>query len=131
MYQRARILGQQGKPDTDTRFILLSQQLEAYTVAINALCLLDPEDAWISLPVSEEPGEVPPEWRRSNFGMVDVGEQAGNDSEIVELDDMRREMELCRARRHLVYMMAGLNDVQRAAEVDNSGKSGRLHPWES
>ncbi|CCA68133.1 hypothetical protein PIIN_02000 [Serendipita indica DSM 11827] len=127
MYQRARILGQQDKPDTDTRFMLMSLQLEAYTVAINALCLLDPEDAWISLPVYDESGELPPEWRRSNFG-IDVGERGGNDSEIVELDDMRREMELCRARRHLVYMMAGLNRVQQATEVDE--KDFSISPME-
>lgn len=105
MYQRARILDQQVTETVDMRFMLLSLQLEAYIVAINALCLLDDRDAWISLPLADE-GEGAGDWRgfggalpESKFG------EANRDSEIVELVDMRRESELCNARRRLMIIM--------------------------
>ncbi|KAG8811352.1 hypothetical protein FRC17_002511, partial [Serendipita sp. 399] len=102
MYQRARILGLMEKPDNDARHLHLSVQLEAYALAINALCLLDPQEAWISLPISEDSGMVPEEWRETNFGIYGIDDEKSRDSEIIELSDMRKELELCRARRQLV-----------------------------
>jgi nuclear pore complex protein Nup160 len=105
MYQRARILGLQEKANMDDRFFILTEQAESYIVAINALCLLDSRDAWISLPVSPDFGQVPLEWRELNFGgfVPEVNYAAGSrDCEIIELDDMRKEYELCRSRRELL-----------------------------
>ncbi|KAG8758806.1 hypothetical protein FRC14_007305 [Serendipita sp. 396] len=101
MYQRARILDQLDKPDVETRHVHLSFQLEAYTVAISALSLLDPQEAWISLPILLNSGAVPQEWRQANFGTFGPSDEV-RDSEIVELSDMRKELELCRGRRQLV-----------------------------
>ncbi|KAG9053963.1 hypothetical protein FS842_006599 [Serendipita sp. 407] len=101
MYQRARILDQLDKPDVETRHVHLSFQLEAYTVAISALSLLDPQEAWISLPILLSSGAVPQEWRQANFGTFGPSDEV-RDSEIVELSDMRKELELCRGRRQLV-----------------------------
>ncbi|CAG8765376.1 15693_t:CDS:2, partial [Acaulospora colombiana] len=105
MYQRARILGSQNKADADSRFFILTEQADSYIIAINALCLLDSRDAWISLPVSPDSGQVPFEWRELNFGgFVPEGNYAtgSRDCEIIELDDMRKEYELCRSRRELL-----------------------------
>jgi hypothetical protein len=50
MFQRARKLSEITPTSSD--FISLSElQLEAYTVAMNALSILDRNDAWITLPV--------------------------------------------------------------------------------
>jgi len=106
MYQRARSLGQWEKYNSDMRFILIEQQQEAYALAINALCLLDPGDAWISLATNED---EPSPWPGSGeFGAEErLGDGSG--TEIVELSDMRREFELCKARRDLaiLYLASG------------------------
>jgi nuclear pore complex protein Nup160 len=109
MYQRARILEQHFSDDIHLRFRLISLQVEAYIIAINALCLLDDRDAWISLPLPDD-AQLPGE----NYGPDGFGRfggalpeskfgEANRDSEIVELADMRRECELCSSRRRLVY----------------------------
>ena len=53
MYQRARKL--QNLINDPTFFSSLAEaQLEAYTVAINALSLVDEKNAWVVLPVPHE-----------------------------------------------------------------------------
>lgn len=109
MYQRARILEQQTTDDVDLRFRLISLQVEAYIVAINALCLLDDRDAWISLPLPDEDQPQGDGYGPGGFGRFGAlpeskfGE-ANRDSEIVELADMRRECELCSSRRRLIII---------------------------
>lgn len=103
MYDRARRLDLEDKPTWDERYNLLEFQLEAYTHAIHALCLLDSRDAWIAVGTSPDAEGDP----ASGFG---YGYQSNNmaknrDSEIVELEDVRRESELCRARRELLFRM--------------------------
>ena len=53
MYQRARKL--QNRINDPTSFSSLAEaQLEAYTVAINALSLVDEKNAWVMLPIPPE-----------------------------------------------------------------------------
>ena len=54
MYQRARKLGTVISNNPDQFLNLAELQLEAYTVCINALSLLDPKSAWFVLPISAE-----------------------------------------------------------------------------
>jgi hypothetical protein len=53
MYQRARklhdLIG-----DASQWFILAEEQLEAYILAMNSLALLDPQNAWIVMPIAVE-----------------------------------------------------------------------------
>lgn len=104
MYHRARTLEMQDKQTMDERYDLMALQLEAYAHAIHALCLLDPRDAWIAVPAGTDRN---PERENDSFGEVYLpGSQFGNrDSEIVELEDMRRECELWRARRELLFRL--------------------------
>jgi nuclear pore complex protein Nup160 len=108
MYQRARSLGNWDRYDADTLFMLIEQQQEAYALAINSLCLLDAGDAWISLSANDD--EFGPSERRSaNAGGFELEEgvgDGGGDMEIVELSDMRRKFELCKARRELAIRYA-------------------------
>jgi nuclear pore complex protein Nup160 len=108
MYQRARSLGNWDKYDADTLFMLIEQQQEAYALAINSLCLLDAGDAWISLSADDD-DFGPSERRSANAGGFESEDRLGDgggDMEIVELSDMRRKFELCKARRELAVLYA-------------------------
>jgi hypothetical protein len=127
MYQRARSLGNWDKYDADTLFMLIEQQQEAYALAINSLCLLDAGDAWISLsPNDDEPG--PSERRSANAGGFEseerYGEGAGGNMEIVELSDMRRKFELCKARRELAILYVG-----SGSQVTDAGENSYADLW--
>lgn len=117
MYQRARSLGQWERHSLEMRFMLVQQQEEAYALAINALSLLDSGDAWISLTLHDEEDSNPPEWRDANTGGFNDDRYADVGSiDIVELSDMRREFELCKARRELTIVYFGFNQ-----SVEKSG----------
>ena len=67
MYLRARKLHDlMSDPSLFSAFAL--DQLEAYTVAINALSLIEEESAWISLPIQTE---YPTEVRMSSISQDD------------------------------------------------------------
>lgn len=122
MYDRARRLDLEDKPTWDERYNLLEFQLEAYTHAIHALCLLDSRDAWIAVGTNPDAEGDP----ASGFG---YGYQSNNmaknrDSEIVELEDMRRESELCRARRELLFRMYKIRG--KMADEGNYGQLSGL-----
>lgn len=53
MYQRARKI-QDLIHDPQMFSSLVEEQLEAYSVAVNALSLVDPQNAWILLPITPE-----------------------------------------------------------------------------
>lgn len=104
MYYRARKLDDHlftGMRDTSQTDQLLAHQMDAYTVAIGALSMLDPKDAWISVQVASVRKEgisakqvldiFPPEMLKEGLPNV----------EIINLADMRKEFILCRSRRQL------------------------------
>jgi hypothetical protein len=104
MYYRARKLEDHlftGVRDTSQTDQLLLLQMDAYTVAIGALSMLDSKDAWISVPVASVSREgitarqvldiFPPEMLKEGLANV----------EIINLADMRKEFILCKGRRQL------------------------------
>jgi len=103
------------KASLDERYYLLGLQLEAYGLAIHALCLLDARDAWIAVGLNPDAN---PEDDASNFGggYLPMNKSGSKDSEIVELEDMRRECELCRARKQLLFRMMELRGGKLAEE---------------
>ncbi|KAI0317893.1 hypothetical protein OF83DRAFT_1171570 [Amylostereum chailletii] len=101
MYQRARKLGALAK-DPKQYLVLTDQQLEAYTVAMNALALLDQKNAWIVLPISYESGQ--PRKRRRLTKHIPEDKLSGGkrDSEYVELSDILSEYTLLSVQVDLV-----------------------------
>ncbi|TFY82965.1 hypothetical protein EWM64_g1046 [Hericium alpestre] len=101
MYQRARKLSVLS--NDPAQFAYISEQtLESYTIAINALRLLDQKNPWIVLPMSAETGH--PRKRRKLTRNIpeDNFSNERRDSEIVELNDIVEEYTLLLARIELI-----------------------------
>ena len=123
MYYRARKLDDHlftGMRDASQTDQLLALQMDAYTVAIGALSMLDTKDAWISVHVASVSREgisakqvldiFPPETLKEGLPNV----------EIVNLVDMRREFILCKSRRQLARYE--FPDGKQPLLIDNSGR---------
>ncbi|KDQ64994.1 hypothetical protein JAAARDRAFT_167821 [Jaapia argillacea MUCL 33604] len=101
MYQRARKLAD--IPADSARFTELGEErLEAYSVALNALSLLDKKSAWLVMPVFTEAGHEPRKRRKLSKHIPEEKYALGKrDVEIIELADIRREYTLLAARLEL------------------------------
>lgn len=100
MYQRAQALGKISFNDVNEYERLSSLQADAYVVAINALCLLDARNAWISIP-SPEDGLVLEQWKIADGFVPDYQSSSRPVANVVELEDIRTEYQLHRSRREL------------------------------
>ncbi|KAF7433113.1 hypothetical protein PC9H_005061 [Pleurotus ostreatus] len=110
MYLRARKLYDlMSDPGLFSTFAL--DQLEAYTVAINALSLIEEESAWISLPIQTE---YPTERRKLTKHIPNDKFTTGTyDVEIIDIKDMQYDYAL---------LSAQLDAVQKDPSLLSSGE---------
>ncbi|KAF7331760.1 hypothetical protein MKEN_00055900 [Mycena kentingensis (nom. inval.)] len=97
MYQRARKLQDLNAPNAS----LASQQLDALTIAINSLALVDHKNAWFLLPalVADHSREQPHKRRRLSRHIPESRFTPGtHDSEVVSLADIQYEHALLSAQ---------------------------------
>ncbi|KIJ26033.1 hypothetical protein M422DRAFT_236708 [Sphaerobolus stellatus SS14] len=102
MYQHARRLDP--LLDSSPHFVEIANlQLESYLVALNALSLIDPKSAWISLPIPPGPTKHNRKRRKlSKHIPVDKYRLETRDAEVIELSDLRYEYTLVKSRLDLV-----------------------------
>ncbi|KAF8574446.1 hypothetical protein K439DRAFT_1399027 [Ramaria rubella] len=102
MYQFARRLS--SYMTSPEQFIALSEmQAQAYLVAMNALSLIDPKSAWISMPVTPDAVSQSHKRRKLSKHIPDDKYHLGcRDAEVVDLADLRYEYTLVHSRLELV-----------------------------
>jgi len=102
MYQHARRLDP--LLESSPHFVEIANlQLESYLVALNALSLIDPKSAWISLPIP--PGIQSQNRKRRKLSKhipADKYRIDTRDAEVIELADLRHEYTLVKSRLDLV-----------------------------
>jgi len=104
MYYRARKLEDHlftGMRDTSQTDQLLALQMDAYTVAIGALSMLDSNDAWISVHVASVSREGISAKQVLDIFPHEMLKDGLPNVEIIDLADMRKEFILCKSRRQL------------------------------
>ncbi|KAF9468851.1 nucleoporin Nup120/160-domain-containing protein [Collybia nuda] len=102
MYQRARKV-QDLIYDPSTFDSLAEEQLDAYSIAINALSLVDPKNAWIVLPVTPESTHEPRKRRKLSRHIPENRYAPGKpDAEIVHLADIQYDHVLLSAQIDII-----------------------------
>ncbi|KAJ7067941.1 nucleoporin Nup120/160-domain-containing protein [Mycena amicta] len=105
MYQRARKLQDVIASDLSSAPTLVSQQLDALTIAINSLSLVNPKNAWFLLPVlgADHSREQPYKRRRLSKHIPESRFTPGtHDSEVVSLSEMQYEHAMLSAQMDIV-----------------------------
>ncbi|KAF7301595.1 hypothetical protein MIND_00725000 [Mycena indigotica] len=106
MYQRARKLQDIIASDITAAPTLVSQQLQALTIAINSLSLVAQKNAWFLLPVSstEYAREQPPHKRRRLSSHIPESKftPGNHDVEVVPLSEIQHEHALLSAQMNIV-----------------------------
>ncbi|RDB20540.1 hypothetical protein Hypma_012453 [Hypsizygus marmoreus] len=102
MYQRAKKL-QDLTHDPLSFSTLAEEQLEAYTVAINALSLVDLKNAWVLLPISADHAHEPRKRRKLSRHIPENKFTPGKfDADIIRLSDMQYDYALLSAQVDMV-----------------------------
>ncbi|KAJ2503469.1 hypothetical protein GGH96_000259 [Coemansia sp. RSA 1972] len=99
MYQYARRLGTAIRQSGDVARLLVEQG-QALLACVNGLTIVDREYAWVVVShQSDDAGEASTRKRRRiAIGRYDASVRQGQDIDIVELEQVRREYTLCMAR---------------------------------
>ncbi|GJJ16272.1 hypothetical protein Clacol_010568 [Clathrus columnatus] len=123
MYQFARRLSP--FMEGSSQFVVVAEmQAEAYLVAINALSLLDPKNAWIALPI---PSEILSTGKKPKFAKhvpSDKYQLDSRDVEIIDLNDLQREYTLVNARLDLMKRHPDLSAPTRQQIVSKYAQEG-------
>jgi len=139
MYQFARRLAP--LMETTAQFVVLGEmQAQAYLVAMNALSLIDPKSAWISLPVTSVIASQTRKRRKlSQHIPNNKYHESCADAEVVDLADLRYEYTLVHSRLELIkrypdllaasqHFLTGAQIVSKYAQVgsyDQAMSAGR------